>query len=547
MNNSPGWASPGSSPSEQPDRGTPEQPAQPPAAEDRPGPSNQTAPPNWSNNQPPPGQWTAPAGIPGQGGRSGQGTGDRTRASSGQARGGWTTPPGPGTQGSWGGGPGWNGGWAAMPPAAKPGVIPLRPLGVGEILDGAVATMRAHWRTVLGISLIVAVVSQTAITLVTGLWFPGPTTRTSLDDGSAPPLRQLVSDLGDSLTGSVITTVIGLLATIIATGMLTMLVSRAVLGRPVSAGETWRDARSQLPRLLGLLVLLPLLVTVVFAIGLAPGLIVTASGPIGIGLLITLLGMLAAACVSIWLWVRYSLASPALMLEKQGVIASMRRSAKLVRDAWWRVLGIQLLAYLLIVIVEFIIQIPATLIAFLIGGQSLMDWANGTSDSTGWPFLITMGIGAVISSTIALPISAGVTALLYVDQRIRREALDLELARAAGLPGYGPEATATPAPRTAPDATPGATFVTTPAADAHSTQSATGPSQPTAPQPTTAQPTSVQLTKPHPVEGESTAQDATAQHTTEPATGGTSDAPVAPPEPSTDIPGPRPTDTTPGS
>jgi len=30
--------------------------------------------------------------------------------------------------------------------------------------------------------------------------------------------------------------------------------------------------------------------------------------------------------------------------------------------------------------------------------------------------------------------------LLYIDQRIRREALDLELARAAGVTGYGADA-----------------------------------------------------------------------------------------------------------
>ncbi|MHB6907663.1 DUF7544 domain-containing protein [Streptomyces sp. DB-54] len=541
MNNSPGWASPGSSPSDEPGRGTSEQPTQPPAPEDRPDAAQQPAQPNWSSNQPPAGQWTAPAGIPGQGGPGAQGAGDRTRASSGSAPGGWATPPGPGNQGAWGNGPGWGG----IPAAAKPGVIPLRPLGVGEILDGAITTMRAHWRTVLGISLVVALVSQTAITLVTGLWLPGSNRQLSPEDGAAPPLRQVMGELADSLTGSAITTLIGLLATIIATGMLTMIISRAVLGRSVTAGEAWSDARGQLPRLLGLLVLLPLIVFAVFAAALAPGLIVTSYGSGNVGLLLTMLGVLTATVVSIWLWVRYSLASPALMLEKQGVAASMRRSAKLVRGAWWRVLGIQLLAYLLIVIVEFIVQIPATFIAFLIGGENLMDWANGTSDSTGWPFLIVLGIGAVISSAVTFPISAGVTALLYVDQRIRREALDLELARAAGLPGYTPEAPATPpadgdtpAPRTAPDAASAAQ----PAADAPSTQPPAEPAEPTDAQPTDLQSTKIQLTKTQDAEAESAAPDKT-----EPATTEKPDTPGTPTEATPGIPGPRPTDTAPGS
>src|SRR5262245_61916180 len=75
-------------------------------------------------------------------------------------------------------------GWAApdpqqpqqppMPPppptgwgVPKPGVIPLRPLGLGEILDGAISTMRAHPRVILGVSAIVATISQLLTTLAT--------------------------------------------------------------------------------------------------------------------------------------------------------------------------------------------------------------------------------------------------------------------------------------------------------------------------------------------------------------------------------------------
>jgi hypothetical protein len=47
----------------------------------------------------------------------------------------------------------------------------------------------------------------------------------------------------------------------------------------------------------------------------------------------------------------------------------------------------------------------------------------------------------VLSSTLTLPISAGAVSLLYVDQRIRREALDVDLGRAAKVPGYEAPAT----------------------------------------------------------------------------------------------------------
>ena len=135
--------------------------------------------------------------------------------------------------------------------------------------------------------------------------------------------------------------------------------------------------------------------------------------------------------------IRFSLASPALMLEKQGIVKSMSRSAKLVRGSWWRVFGIQLLAGIIANIVASIIVIPFTFLAAALSGDGLTGFVNTGTGNLGWTFLIISGIGSVIGSMITFPITAGVTVLLYIDQRIRREALDLELARAAGVQGYG--------------------------------------------------------------------------------------------------------------
>lgn len=488
MNNSPGWASPGSSPSDEPGRGPQEQPTPADAANpagtpdsadagpapsepgsgtpssetqaagtpgpevpddrraDQPQPSEQQPTDQqpsvqWAKEQPPTGQWSAPAGGPqndGSGWNPPTGPGPQGTPG-GQPGWGGQQAPGNAPYGNWGppGGSGWGGAWAPPPPAAKPGVIPLRPLGISEILDGAVATMRAHWRTMLGISLVVAVITQAVSTVVTGMWFQDADAL-SMQPGANPSVDDALRDALGSLASSGIAWFIGMLGTVIATALITIVVSRAVLGRSVSAGEAWQDSRRQLPRLFGLLVLLPLIVLAVILVGLAPGIIVAATaGSAPLSLALALLGGLAAMVAAVWLWIRYCLAAPSLMLEKQGVITSMRRSAKLVRGAWWRVLGIQLLTALIVMIVEFIVQIPATIVAFLLGGDSAADWLTGESATTGWTFLIVIGIGAVISSTVTFPISAGVTALLYMDQRIRREALDLELARAAGLPGYG--------------------------------------------------------------------------------------------------------------
>lgn len=144
--------------------------------------------------------------------------------------------------------------------------------------------------------------------------------------------------------------------------------------------------------------------------------------------------------------VRYALASPALMLERQGIAASLRRSAKLVKGSWWRIFGIQSLTLLLTFLVAMIVSIPFAIIALAADGSGIDGLVSGSTPEYGWTYLVITGVGAVISSSITYPISAGVTVLLYVDQRIRREALDLELARAVGLTGNGTAAPGTETP-----------------------------------------------------------------------------------------------------
>ncbi|MET8408275.1 hypothetical protein ABZV34_09250 [Streptomyces sp. NPDC005195] len=449
MNDTPGWASPGSAPSDgqEPDGSGTAQPPERPS--DQGGTDHPEPPSKWSKEQPPPGQWSAP---------SPQGPGPTPPPSPAGPGWGGGRPPGPGGPagqgggyGAWGGpgrGPGgptgWGGNWGGPPPAAKPGVIPLRPLGVGEILDGAVSTMRTYWRTVLGISLTVAVVTQIAVILLQGFFLNDNADTDALNDPSAT-VGELSHALGSALLSSGIVLLITLLGTIVATALLTSVTSRAVLGKPVTATEAWRDARPQLLRLFGLTFLLPLLACAIIAVGALPGVIIAFAGASGAGAALAVLGGLGAAVVALWLMIRFSLASPALMLEKQGVLTSMSRSAKLVRGSWWRIFGIQLLATIIANIVASIVVIPFAILAAALSGNGISGFLNSGSGSLGWTFLVISGIGSVIGSMLTFPITAGVTVLLYIDQRIRREALDLDLARAAGVQDYGSHAPGTTA------------------------------------------------------------------------------------------------------
>ncbi|HET9138405.1 hypothetical protein [Actinophytocola sp.] len=296
-------------------------------------------------------------------------------------------------------------GWQTPPSPPKPGVIPLRPLGLGEILDGAVSTMRRHPKLTLGISAIVVTVSQLLILAGTYWLLDDIAAAATIDENT--PTDEVFALLGKSLTVIGITLVVTLLFRVFLAGFLTIVVGKAVLGQPISFAEEWEQVRPRLLPLLGLTLVIP---AIVFGAAVLVALLVVMIPPVGILLFI------AAIPVAIWLFVLFSLATPALMLEHATVGRAFGRSRLLVRGSWWRIFGITVLASLLATVVALIINIPFNLIA-------------GNNITLAAVTLTT--VGAIISSTVTEPFAAGVNVLLYTDQRIRREGMDIELARAA--------------------------------------------------------------------------------------------------------------------
>ncbi|MGK4581102.1 DUF7847 domain-containing protein [Kitasatospora sp. HPMI-4] len=415
MTDTPGWAPPGSPEPPREAAGpsaTPSNPApEPGAPQTGPQTGPQAGPQTAPKDTVPPG-WSAP----------------------GPYGGGYGTPPGPqpGPQPGWGaqqapGGhhPGWGApggyqqGWGA-PPSPKPGVIPLRPLAFGEILDGAVSTVRRHWRTALGLSFGVAAVEQTISAIARWWAYESP--------HSAGPIIAVFA-------GYPVNFVLGL----IATGLLTMVVSKAVLGRSTTLGEVWRDARPQLLKLAGVTFLTGLIIAGVFLVAAIPLIAVLVSGSPAPGVIgLAFLPILAAVPVALWLSILLYLSAPALMLEKQGVLTALTRSRRLVKGSWWRVFGIVLLSQIVIGIVGTVIAMPFVVIGMFLSPDDPTSPGNPFGALAGAPpgMLASLAVGGTLVATVTIPVLSAVNVLLYVDQRIRREALDIELARAAGLPEF---------------------------------------------------------------------------------------------------------------
>lgn len=330
------------------------------------------------------------------------------------------------------------------PPPPKPGVIPLRPLGVGEILDGAISSIRAQPKLMLGLSAVVAVVTQLLSVPLTWLLLRDAGDVAFGFDEPASSDEQFAFT-ASALSAGGIQVIVTLVAALLLTGILTVAVSRAVLGQQIGAGQAWAQARPRVPALLGVTGLVILIEVGVLALSLAPGILLAAlDAPTPAVVVAFVVGVPVAVCLAVYLYVAFALAAPAIVLERRRVLVSLRRSRELVRGAWWRTFGILLLVNVIAQFLAGILSVPFTVLTLVVtfltsGGTDLNPYEI-------LPLLVT-ALGTIVASAVTWPFTAVSTALLYVDRRIRREALDIELARAAGIavaPVTAPPATGPP-------------------------------------------------------------------------------------------------------
>jgi hypothetical protein len=305
------------------------------------------------------------------------------------------------------------------PPALKPGVIPLRPLSMSDIYNASVSYIRTNPKATLGLTTIVVVVAQ-VITLALQV---GPlaaagvlssTTRGAA--GQDVSNSSIVGILLSSAAGAVTT----VLAGIVLSGLLTVVVGRAVFGSTITIGEAWQRVRGRLLPLLG--------VTAIEAagfallIGVVAGVIVAVAHTAGgaAAVLVGALFGLALIALLVYLYTMISFAPTLIVLERIGVMNAIARSFALVKTDFWRVFGIRLLAVVVAGLISGAVTAPFSFV-----GQIMLMF--GQSTSTTVIAVVLISVGGAIGQIITAPFSAGVVVLLYTDRRIRAEAFDLVL------------------------------------------------------------------------------------------------------------------------
>ena len=316
------------------------------------------------------------------------------------------------------------GGW--RPPVLQPGIIPLRPLGLGEILDGAARAIRANPAVMFGLAaaaVAVAVVIEALVRValapviageIAG-WLEGSPLGTELGGQTGT-----VSDAYGSSFGQVAALPVTQLVITVLTGLLIVSVSRSVLGDKISVGEVVRTRRVWWVLGFTFLAGLVSLVAVGVVVGVAILLVqAQAWGALAVTLLLLTPALVVA---TVWFSVRTMLVPPALMLEGQPFWSTVRRAWRLTRGSFWRLFGISLLVSIMVSVVSGAVQFPFSILAQVV-----------TRDLTGMSLtsVLIASVGQAITLTLTTTYQAAVTALLYIDVRMRREGLDLELGQAA--------------------------------------------------------------------------------------------------------------------
>ena len=321
--------------------------------------------------------------------------------------------------------------------APKPGIIPLRPLSIGEIISGAFESLRANPRAMFLPSLIVltatGVLSAVMNYLGTSLLFSR--LGVILDSSDVQVSRILPVFMG-SFASQIVGALLTALATTILTGLLIVAVSRSVLGRIATPGEVWERTRGRILPLIGQTLLITLITVIADTIILVIGIVLIAviatsiMGPdpgagaiiatVLVALALTVLVLIAA----VFLIVRLSLAPAALMLENTGVVEGIGRSWALTRGSFWRVLGILALAGLITGLVTGTLSFGLGMVFGII--------SVGLPATQPFVSAVTVLLTSILSALV-LPFTAAVTALTYIDLRMRTEGLDVELRQAAGV------------------------------------------------------------------------------------------------------------------
>lgn len=333
----------------------------------------------------------------------------------------------------------------SVPPAAgwtpppKPGLIPLRPLEFGTVLGASFQVLRRNPRPTFGAALLLnALVVFLSTGISTIIVVSGLERASRADFADADTI--FAGTIALALVATLLAVGISIVAQALLQGVISLEVSRATLGEKLTLRQLFDLGRGRWWALIGWTALLGGVVVAALAvlIGLSLGFFVVGD-PLaiagGVGLL--LIGVLGLLVVSVWIGTMLAFVPAAIVIERLPLGTAVRRSWRLVRGAFWRILGTLLLVAVMVNIAASVVttpfQLAATFAAPLVNPAGEVE-----TDLTVFLALnlVVVAITAVVGA-IGAVLTTAAASLLYIDRRMRTEGLDLELQRHVELRATG--------------------------------------------------------------------------------------------------------------
>ena len=251
----------------------------------------------------------------------------------------------------------------------------LRPLSTGELLDRTFSLYRSHFGLFVGIFALPYLVVL-AFQFV-GLVFQSPNPSLS---------KVLITAFWSMAAGllALVVTSISHAATVVA-------VSNLHLDRSASIADSFSSVKGQILGVMGLS----------FLVSMAAG-----------------LGLIILIVPGVLLFIMWSVAIPAKILERKGVFDAMSRSMELTKGNWGRIFVIGLLVLVLKLAVSALLQWPVLIAA----GFSIRGGAQQMA--IGWQAALL--VTAFVSTSLVGGLATIAFSLVYYDQRVRKEAFDLQ-------------------------------------------------------------------------------------------------------------------------
>lgn len=288
---------------------------------------------------------------------------------------------------------------------------PLRPMSTGQVLDHTFALYRRNFLLFVGIACV-----GPAAYLIFQLLMVG----SAIAPFGAPRPVAAGLSLGFGFFAGMIVMLAGMA---IAHAATVKAVAAVYLGRQISIAGAYRALGGRILRVLGVFSLMMLIS------GLAAGVIILVAVLIGTVAVVggakagtagTVLGVIVgfgAAVVgglaAIAIYIRYSLAVQACVVEDLGVVASLKRSAVLSKGSRSRILT-----------VYFVFGILSYIVAFGLGAIAA---AAGAMIHNAIVSMILIYVATFIAGALNGPLATIGISLLYYDERVRKEAFDLQL------------------------------------------------------------------------------------------------------------------------